>query len=230
MALFVISDLHLSLGTNKAMDCFTGWENYVAKLNEYWQDRVAPDDTVVLPGDFSWSMTLQEAFPDFTFVEKLNGTKILLKGNHDYWWNSIQKINNFWEENGLHSFRLIQNTAFMYGSTALCGTRGWFFENMENYSEKIAAREVLRLEFSLKDAIKQNAEKIIVFLHFPPVFGSNACDDLIDLMRGYGVRNCYYGHLHGNSAKAAFIGEYKGINLMPTSADRLHFTPLEITL
>ncbi len=229
MALFTISDLHLSLGTNKSMDAFPGWRDYVRRIEENWSACVSPQDTVVMPGDFSWGMTLEESLPDFRFVDRLPGRKILLKGNHDFWWNSLKKTAEFWQENDIHTLSLLQNDCAEVDGAVICGARGWFFSDAQQYSEKIAKREVLRLELSLQAAAEKTGERI-VFLHFPPVLGDKVCEPLVELMERFDVRRCFYGHLHGYAAVTAFRGTCRGIAFTPVSADYLHFTPVKIEI
>ena len=228
MALFAIGDLHLSLGTEKPMDVFSGWENYVELLKTNWLSTVTDEDTVVIPGDFSWAMKLSETQKDFAFLASLPGKKILLRGNHDYWWTSVTKNRNFLAEQGISGIDFIQNDYIPYENTALCGTRGWFFDSAEAFSEKVAAREAIRLELSLQAAEKDGYAEKIVFLHFPPLNKVHHCDDLIALMEKYGVKECCYGHLHGYAIGGAYLGPRDGIDYQLVSADFLKFMPKKI--
>ena len=223
MALYALGDPHLSLTAQKPMDVFGGaWEGYVDKLRE----GLAPltqQDTLVLAGDISWGMSLEEALEDFRFLDAVPCRKILVKGNHDYWWSTAAKMNAFFQENGLARFEILHNTAIPYGDFALCGTRGWFYE--ETGSDKIFRRELMRLEASLQAA--GDREKL-VFLHYPPLFQGYRCGEILALLQQYGVKRCYYGHLHGPSLRRALEGVFDGIEFRLISADHLGFQPLKI--
>ncbi len=227
MSLYVIGDTHLSLGCSKPMDVFGGrWENYAEKLLAGFS-TVRAEDTTVLCGDLSWGMTLEEAREDFLFLHRLPGRKIILKGNHDYWWTTASRMRRFFAENGIDSMEILNNSCCLYGETALCGSRGWFYEEARGdaHDKKIMARELQRLELSLKAAGER--EKL-VFLHYPPKLRSYECTELLDLLCAYGVRRCWYGHLHGAGCAQAFEGEARGIRFRLVSADHLCFIPLKI--
>lgn len=227
MALYAIGDTHLSLNSNKSMEVFgVGWENYVGRLREGFS-CVNEDDTVVLCGDLSWGMSLQEAAKDFAFLDhELPGEKWILKGNHDYWWATASKMNTFFQEQGLTRLHVLHNNCALYGETALCGTRGWFFEeNGGPHWEKVFNRELIRLEASLKAAGER--EKLC-FLHYPPLYKGYRCQEIIDLMTRYGVKACYYGHLHGPSHRLAVQGIQDEINYQLVSADFIGFKPKKI--
>ena len=230
MALFVIADLHLSFGSAKPMDVFEGWEDHVPRLERNWRAVVNPEDTVVLPGDVSWGMTLEKALPDFAFLHGLPGTKIIMKGNHDYWWNSRKKIEGLWAAHGLDSLRLLHNNAFAAEGYALCGSRGWFFDCGEP-EEKIVLREAGRVRMSIqagKRLPEGQAGNLLVFLHYPPIVNGQACVEIMDVLISEGVRRCYYGHLHGQSIKWAHRGLHKGIHFDLISADALGFMPKRV--
>ncbi len=223
MALYAIGDTHLSLSCNKPMDVFGGaWENYVEKLSEGFS-VVQQDDTVVLCGDLSWGMSLEQAEADFAFLDRLPGRKLLLKGNHDYWWTTAAKMNRFFEEKGLETFQLLHNNFHLYGETALCGTRGWFFE--EQGDPKVFNRELMRLETSLKAAGER--EKLC-FLHYPPRYQGYICSEIIELLEKYQVRACYYGHLHGGSHRLAMEGKFNSVEYHLVAADYIDFNPKKI--
>ena len=227
MSLFVIGDTHLALGCNKPMDVFGGrWENYVEKLREGFS-VVGDADVTVLCGDLSWGMNLQEAREDFLFLHRLPGKKIIVKGNHDYWWTTAAKTSRFFEENGIDSLHILNNNCFEYGGYALCGTRGWFYEEERGaaHDRKILNRELLRLEASLKAG---GAREKLVFLHYPPKLLNYECSEIIALLCDYGVRSCWYGHLHSGGRAMAFEGNYRGIQFSLISADHLHFFPKKI--
>lgn len=223
MALYAIGDTHLSLSCNKPMDVFGGnWENYVEKLLEGFS-VVEPEDTVVLCGDLSWGMSLEQAEADFAFLDRLPGRKLLMKGNHDYWWTTAAKMNRFFAEKGFHSFSLLHNNCHFYGDVALCGTRGWFFE--ENGDPKVFNRELIRLETSLKAA---GEKEKLCFLHYPPRYQGYICQEIVDLLEKYQVTACYYGHLHGGSHRLAMEGKFNSVEYHLVAADYLDFKPKKI--
>lgn len=225
MSLFAIADTHLSFGTNKPMDSFPGWENYTDRLKENWNKIIDNDDFVVIAGDISWAMNFDELKVDFNFINKLNGKKIILKGNHDYWWNTMSKMNKFIEENQFDTITILHNSAFDFDDFSVCGSRGWFFDSEEEHNEKVLNREVMRVKTSIECA--KNDEKI-VFLHYPPVTENQCCDEILNLLKEKGIKKCYYGHLHGGAAKYAFDDNFDGIDFKLISADRLKFVPLLI--
>lgn len=229
MSIFVIADLHLSFSENKPMDIFgENWNNHAEKIKENWINQVKQDDVVVLPGDFSWAMHLEDTYEDFKFLNELPGTKILLKGNHDYWWTTIKSMKNYLKENNFEKIEFLHNNAIMHNNIIICGTRGWSFTETEN-SKKMINRENERLILSLKDGIDKYGEdkEKIVFMHYPPCYFGSTSEEIgmkfINTMQEYNVKKCYYGHLHGNSHKDAIEGEVKGIQLKLISADFLDF-------
>ena len=227
MSLYVIGDTHLSLGGSKPMDVFGGrWENYVEKLREGFY-TVRPEDTTVICGDISWGMSLTEAREDFLFLHNLPGRKIILKGNHDYWWSTATQAYKFFAANGINSIEILNNNCCFYEDYALCGTRGWFYEESrgEAHDRKMLSRELMRLEASLKAAGER--EKL-VFLHYPPKMLNYECTEILDLLCAYGVRRCWYGHLHSGGRSLAFEGEYRGIRFKLVSADHVLFIPQRI--
>lgn len=227
MSLYVIGDLHLSFGADKPMDVFQGWEDYVGRLEENWRRKIRAADTVVLAGDISWGMTLSDALEDFRFIENLPGRKIILKGNHDYWFSTKTKVEAFLEEQGFSSISILFNNAFAFGEYALCGTRGWCNEQGAA-DQKVMLREAGRLRLSL-EAGKKIGKEPIVFLHYPPMMQYSCSKELVDVMAAYGVRRCYYGHLHGRSCDYAFNGERDGILYTLISGDYIQFDPLVVT-
>jgi len=226
MALYVIGDTHLSLNSDKPMDVFGGgWRGYVEKLKQGFE-VVQPDDTVVLCGDLSWGMSLEEAKEDFAFLNALPGKKLLMKGNHDYWWATAAKMRQFFQENDFDSFEILHNNCHFYGDIALCATRGWFYEiDRGEHSAKIFNRELMRLETSLRLAGER--EKFC-FLHYPPLYQGYRCQEIIDLLERYGVKRCYYGHLHGGSHRLAISGLVGSVEYHLVAADYLGFRPLKI--
>ena len=228
MAIYAIGDLHLSLGTDKPMDVFGGgWVNYMEKIKIGFQD-LDPEDMCVLCGDTSWGMQLEEALDDFLFINNLPGKKIILKGNHDYWWNTAAKMKAFFEVNGINNIDILNNNFFSYESAAICGTRGWFADEdlSAEQNEKIMAREVMRLRASLQAAGKSNTK--LCFFHYPPRFKNNVCHDFISVMNEYGVTRCIYGHLHGEGHHLAVRGTVEGIEYEIVSADFVDFVPQRV--
>lgn len=229
MSLFVIADLHLPLAVNKPMDIFGGWDNYVERIEQNWKAKITPDDTVVLPGDISWSMSLEESYPDMKFIHDLPGTKIISKGNHDYWWNTASKMNRFFEERGLTSLNILHNNHYAYEGFGICGSRGWINENGDAADLKVLLREAQRLDVSIRSA-EQEGLTPVVFLHYPPVYAGTSNEPMLAVLREHGIRWCFYGHLHGKKTHAnAVTGKRAGINYRLIAADYLKFDPLDIT-
>ena len=221
MSVFTISDLHLSLGTNKPMEVF-GWDNYVGRIEANWKRLVKENDTVVIPGDFSWALKLEESLEDFKFLESLPGTKLLFKGNHDLWWSTVKKVNEFFEKNEIKTVKLVFNNAVECEDFAVCGTRGWLFSGAED-DKKIIAREAGRLRRSLEAAVKIGREPL-VFTHYPVAYGEERCEELIGILKEFGVKTVYYGHIHGNGFNNA-RPEIDGIKLKLVSSDCINFVP-----
>ena len=226
MSLFALGDLHLSLGEDKPMDVFAGWNDYVQRLEENWKRLVTDEDTVVLAGDISWGMKLEETLTDFRFIDSLPGKKLLLKGNHDYWWSTKRKMDAYLQENGLTSMQILFNNAYRVGEYAVCGTRGWFLENDTPEDVKVLNREVGRLKLSLEEALKLQGEPV-VFLHYPPYYRGVECPEIMDVLLEYGIKKCYYGHIHGKkNFRLAFEGVYKGVDFRLISCDKVGFMPV----
>lgn len=226
MSLFAIADLHLSLGKDKPMDIFAGWNDYVTRLEKSWRSIITDNDTVVIAGDISWAMKLEETYTDFKFIDDLPGKKILLKGNHDYWWGTKSKIDKFLEANSLNSISILFNNSYICNEYAVCGTRGWFLENDSPEDIKVLNREVGRLRTSIDSAIKTGKEPV-VFLHYPPVYAGTECSEIMDVLVEYNIKKCYYGHIHGyRNIRNAFEGEYKGIDFRLISCDKVSFAPV----
>ena len=227
MALYAIGDLHLSLSAEKPMDVFGGnWVGYMDKLKAGIQ-KITEKDTTVLLGDLSWALDLENAREDFAWIDSIPGKKIILKGNHDYWWSTVAKFNRFCEDNGFSNQFILNNNHFVYEDWAICGTRGWFFEEDRSgeHDEKIFKRELLRLEASLKSA---GDLRKMVFLHYPPIYKGYRCDEILQLLSKYGVSRCFYGHLHGASHGLAIEGLWDGIEFRLVSADKLNFEPFQV--
>ena len=227
MALYAIGDLHLCLGAPKPMDVFGGsWIGYMDKL-EAGMSVIKPEDTTVLLGDLSWAMSLQNAQADFEWIDRIPGRKIILKGNHDYWWSTAAKFNTFCEENGFSNQWILNNNHYEYEGWAICGTRGWFFEEEKCGSgeQKVLNRELIRLETSLRSAADLPK---MVFLHYPPRYKGYSCEQILALLKKYDVRRCFFGHMHGQSHSLAQEGLWDGIEYRLLSADRLGFQPFKI--
>ncbi len=236
MSLFVISDLHLSTadGCNKSMDVFgRRWMNYTEKLIRNWKALVTPEDTVVIPGDISWALTLGETLSDFRLLDSLPGKKYLGKGNHDFWWSTLAKMNRYFADTGLSTLSFLYNNAVEVEDFILCGTRGWYQEGEEAGAlsgadyDKMIAREAIRLRLSLEEAKKLPAfskKETLVFLHFPPIWKEKATEPFTDLLAAYGVRRCYFGHIHGNYTAPAYLS-HEGIDYIRIAADFLDFVP-----
>ena len=227
MALYTIGDLHLCLSVNKPMDIFGNkWVGYVEKLKSGFAD-LTDEDVTVICGDISWGMTLEECREDFKFIDSLPGKKIILKGNHDYWWNTANKIRHFFSENSIKSISILNNNSYVYDGMAICGSRGWFYEEEKGaeHDKKILNREVLRLRASLDSAGDQ--EKI-VFLHYPPICQGYRCEQILEVLKEYNVRQCYYGHLHSKGCLSAFNGWTGGTEFHLISADFIDFKPVQV--
>ena len=234
MSIYVIADLHLSFGVYKPMDIFgEAWDNHPEKIRQDWISKVKPEDTVILPGDFSWATYIEEAKKDFEFLNELPGKKILLKGNHDYWWTTLTKMREFIADNGFENIDFLFNNSYLVEDKIIVGSRGWALQDGEE-NKKMINRENERLKLSFKDGIEKYGEdkEFLVFMHYPPIaskelLGSNYLD-FYKTMREHNVKDCYYGHLHGNSHKDAIEGEVGGINFHLISSDYLGFKLVKI--
>ena len=234
MSLFSIADLHLSQTVNKPMDKFgSRWTDHTEKLVKRWKAVVTDKDTVVIPGDISWAISLEEALEDLLLIDSLPGQKLLGKGNHDYWWGTLTKMYEFLEAHNIKTIKFLYNNAYEVEDYIVCGTRGWYVEeklqNEKNADyDKIVNRENQRLELCLKEAetLRGNSDKpILVYMHFPPIFKSFICRELIDTLKKYNIKNCYFGHIHGlyNIGKTV---EFEGISFTMISSDYLDFIPM----
>lgn len=224
MALYAISDLHLSLSADKPMDVFRGWDNYVDRLKANWNRLITDDDTVVIPGDISWCMHLNDAVLDFEFINSLPGKKIMLKGNHDLWWSTSKKLNTFLEENNFDSISFVFNNAICAEDKAICGTRGWFYDL--SGEDKVVLREAGRLETSILAAQKTGLTPV-VFMHYPPVYNGWVCEEIFSVIKKYNIDCVYHGHIHGSGFNNA-TAEYDGVKLKLLSADCVDFCPVPI--
>lgn len=224
MSLFAIADTHLSFGVDKPMNVFRGWDNYVERLEKNWRAVVGDDDTVVIAGDISWAMKIEDAKEDFAFLSRLPGRKIIMKGNHDYWWQTKKKLDEFLKENNFDTVDIMFNNAYKVGDFAVCGSRGWFFDDEKEADKKVLLREAGRLRMSIEEG-KKLSDKLIVFLHYPPVTLSKSCDEIINVLKEEKIERCFYGHLHAGSAYSAFTDKLDGIDFKLISADFLQFCP-----
>ena len=229
MSIFAIGDTHLSLNSDKPMNIFKGWDDYVERLSANWQAVVEPKDTVVVMGDVSWAMSLSEAQKDFTFLNELPGQKIILKGNHDYWWNTRRKMEDFFVENGFSTLHILHNNAFLVDGFSICGTRGWFYDDTQSEPEKVLLREVQRLKTSI-DAGRALGGEPIVFLHYPPITLQQRCKPILDLLEQEKIERCFHAHLHGSAAYSSYRGEFQGTHFELLSGDFLKFCPKLIEL
>ena len=229
MALYAIGDFHLALGKDKPMDVFgEKWKNHAEKIKEGFAERkVTEDDICVLCGDLSWGMGLEDTKEEILFINALPGKKIILKGNHDYWWSTASKARRFFAENGIDTIDILNNNSFAYGEYAICGTRGWFYEEEKggDHDKKIMRREIMRLETSLASA---GERKKLVFLHYPPVYMNYTSPEILELFKRYEVRLCCYGHIHGKACNYAFNGWRDGTEYKLVSADFVNFAPIRL--
>lgn len=224
MSLFVIGDTHLSLSVDKPMDVFNGWTDYTDRLKNNWNKVVSSEDSVVIPGDISWAMNFNEAVKDFEYLNLLNGTKYILKGNHDYWWNTMSKMNNFLSDNGFDTIKIVHNNAYFADGFSIAGSRGWFYDDTAEADKKVILREAGRLRTSLREASKLGGE-LIAFLHYPPVSATQHCDEILSVLKEFSVKRCYFGHLHGFVSPENSKIEYDGTVFKLISADHLGFCP-----
>lgn len=229
MAIYTIGDLHLSFNEDKPMSIFgENWDGYEEKIKKDWKEKVKDEDLVILSGDFSWSMYLKDTNKDFEYLNNLPGKKLLLKGNHDYWWTTVTSMRNFLQQNEFQNIDFIYNNAYEFENCIIAGTRGWS-QTEEAEDRRILNREVIRLELSIQKGIKTYGEEkeIIVFMHYPPINNSNLIqnetNDFIRIMQKYNVKKCFYGHLHSTSIKEAVEGEHFGIDFKLVSVDGLDF-------
>ena len=231
--IYCIADLHLSEKSDKPMDVFgSRWNGYREKLISRWNETVSPGDTVVVPGDISWGTALDEALPDLMLISSLPGNKIIMKGNHDYWWQSLSKIRRALAENKAESVFLLQNGAYIVEDKVICGCRGWYSDSKKAPRSadfgKICLREAARAEISLSQGEKTaDGREILFFCHFPVVFGDFINRPLLDVIKKHGVKRLFYGHIHGVYNFPQTVNR-DGISHTVVSADYLNFTPLRI--
>jgi predicted phosphohydrolase len=227
MGLYAISDLHLALSGDKPMHVFgEHWLDHHEKIKNNWLNKINHSDTVLIGGDISWSMKMEEGLKDLEWIHELPGRKILIRGNHDYWWGSITKLNSLYED-----MSFIQNNFFTYENYAICGSRGWTCPGGENFTsndEKIYSRELIRLKLSLEAAVKAGYKDIIGMIHYPPINDKFMDTDITRVFTEYGVKKVIYGHLHGPSLSRVFQGTKDGVEYILTSADYINFDPIKI--
>lgn len=229
MSLYTIADLHLCFSDPaKTMSIFAGWENYQERIEKSWRNTVSDEDTVVIAGDVSWGMSLQQAAADFRFINELPGKKIIIKGNHDYWWVTMKKMEDFFAAEGFDTIKILHNNHYAYENYAICGTRGWVNMPGETQDEKVLRHEVQRLETSIKSAVSADLEPI-VFMHYPPIFATYFNYDILEILYRYNIKECYYGHIHGRSAHELCVkNTYDGINFHLISGDYIQFKPEKV--
>lgn len=219
-----ISDLHLSFDSNKPMGVFGDiWSEHYEKIEKNWLEKVKPEDTVLIAGDISWGMKLDEALKDLEFIHKLPGKKVIIKGNHDYWWSSISKLNNLYDD-----IFFIQNTHYIWNDYAICGTRGWIALDGEEHNETVYKRELLRLDMSIQSALKKGVTKIIVMMHYPPITKYTKCREFLEILEKYNIEKVIYGHIHSSAKNICFNGIYNSVEYICTSADIINFDPVLI--
>ncbi|KRQ87970.1 Calcineurin-like phosphoesterase [Caloramator mitchellensis] len=222
MAIYALSDLHLSFASDKPMNVFGEmWEEHFLKIQENWNSKIEEDDLVLIAGDISWALKLDEALPDLEFIHNLRGKKVLIKGNHDYWWTSITKLNSLYDD-----MYFIQNTSYTFENYSICGTRGWInIDDKEEKDVKIYNRELIRLKLSLESA---KESKKIVMMHYPPITKISKAQEFIDVLKENNVEKIIYGHIHYDARHICFNGIYEGIEFICSSADIINFDPIRI--
>lgn len=224
LAIYSISDLHLPFGADKPMNIFKGWDNYTDRIKANWNRMISNDDTVIIPGDISWALKLDESAPDFEFINSLKGNKIIAKGNHDFWWSTVTKINEFLEKNSFNTIKILFNNAFLIDGISVCGTRGWLYDGTGDKDIKVIKRECGRLKMSLDEG-KRLGGKLVVFLHYPFAYGDFVCEELYSLLVSYGVEDVFYGHIHGSGFNKS-LSSYGGIRTHIVSCDCIDFSPI----
>lgn len=227
MSIYIIGDLHLGFAENKPMDIF-GWGNHIEIIEKDWKEKVKEDDTVILAGDFSWATYLEDTKMDFEYINNLPGKKILLEGNHDYWWNTLSKMRTFIDDNKFSNIDFLRNNGYLIEDKIIVGTRGWSFTESDN-SEKMISRELIRFENSIQDGIskQKNNEEIIAVFHYPPI-AKGISSPFLEMMKKYNINRCYYAHLHGKSHQEAIQGKIEGIDFKLISSDYLGFKLVKI--
>jgi predicted phosphohydrolase len=239
LSVFVISDLHLSSDSTKSMEVFgPRWSNYMSRLFQNWNRVVGDGDTVIIPGDISWALTLEDALPDLLFLERLPGKKIIGKGNHDYWWSTQKKLRTLFERNRISSIDILYNNAHVVENIIICGTRGWYNEQTRTQAEnqpdykKIINREAIRLSLSTAAArplATETGYPVTAFFHFPPVWNGFVCRELVDILHEHNITMCYYGHIHGYyGPEAKFV--FEDVTFQLVSSDYIDFVPMPVRI
>jgi uncharacterized protein len=227
MGLYAIADLHLALSGDKPMDVFGDkWYKHDEKIKENWSQLVREEDTVLIAGDISWSMKMEEGMRELQWIHDLPGRKYIIRGNHDYWWGSINKLNNLYDD-----MKFVQNNFFTYEDYAICGTRGWTCPGGDRFTakdEKIYKREIIRLRLSIEAAKKSGYNKYICMIHYPPTNDKFEDSGFTEIFKEYGVEKVVYGHLHGPSLNRILTGHRDGTEYIITSCDYLNFKPIKI--
>ena len=236
MSVFVMADLHLDTVTNeKSMEVFGNrWQNYIEKIHKNWLKVITDNDTVIIPGDISWALTIEDCLADIKWIDALPGRKIIMKGNHDFWWSTLSKMRRFFAENSITSIDFLYNNAIEVENYIVAGSRGWFVDKTVQPSTsvnadyaKIVNREVIRLRLSLQAAKRlsdSTGKEIIVFFHFPPIWGDFECVEILDILMEYNISRCYFGHIHGCYSQGS-VFRWKNIEFRMISADFLDFLP-----
>ena len=238
MSLFVMADLHLDIRSNqKSMEVFGNrWQNYTERIATQWKNVVTDQDTVIIPGDISWALTTQESIEDLKWIDALPGRKLIMKGNHDFWWSTVSKMEKMFCENCINTIGILNNTALEIENFIVAGSRGWFVDKSMQTTElhvdydKIVNREVIRLQMSLTEAKRlqdASGKEILVFFHFPPIWGDYECEPLLALLKQYDIKRCFFGHIHGVYTQPGCF-EWEGIRFQMISADYLKFLPYHI--
>lgn len=228
MSIYAIGDLHFSTSVNKPMDIFGGhWDTHQNKIIENWKNKVKDDDTVLILGDTSWAINLSEAKWDLDIINDLPGKKIFIRGNHDYWWSSVSKVRNMYDE-----IIFLQNNHYKYGNMGICGSRGWLCPNEVKFDkddDKIYKREIIRLRMSLEGAIKDGCEELMVITHYPPTNDKLEESEFTKLFEEYNVTKVIYGHLHGKeSFEMGLRGIRNSVEYILASSDYIDFNPIKI--
>lgn len=224
--IYALADLHLDYTEEKSMEVFgDAWDNYQEKIFTNWKNIIKDEDTVLIPGDISWAMDIKEARIDLEKIDNLPGRKIMMKGNHDYWRSSLNKLNQL----GFANIDFLQNNSFEVEDYLICGTRGWISRDSRDFTdhdEKIYKRELLRLENSIKSLISE--KKLIINLHYPPINADGTLNDFFKLAKEYKAHTVIYGHLHGNGHRLIKEGKFEGVNLVCVASDYVNFSPVRI--
>lgn len=236
MAIFVIADLHLDTATNqKSMEIFGNrWQDYMEKIKNNWTKVVSENDTVIIPGDISWALSTEDSVPDLKWIDALPGKKLIMKGNHDFWWSTAAKLSRLFEDNGITTIELLYNNAKEVENYIVAGSRGWFTDksiqptkSVNADHEKIINREVIRLKLSLnaaKEIQERTGKEILAFFHFPPVWGDFECKEILDVLKEYNISRCYFGHIHSCYTQSS-VFKWENIEFRMISADFIGFIP-----